>query len=407
MAKRSGTCSGERLMSEGEQLSSAALTPGRLAWLLTSYRDELLARWKRRVLEDPAVPDANRLSRPTFLDHIPELIDKLLKRLAVHPPEPWDERAGREVGRSGVGVAHAKQRIAHKYTLTEALVELSTFRVTVLALCEEHTVSLSLDEAALLHATIDELMTTSASEIERISRRMHEELLAVVAHDLPSPLNSIVLQAARLQDGGALEPERTGDMLARNAKMMERLIGDLLTFSTLQAGHFAIEAARVDAREIVHHTCEVFRPLAERRHITLTALLPDQEVRLWCDRDRITQALGNLVANAVKFTPEGGFIGVELAAGDGGCVFRVRDTGPGIAPEHIEDVFRPFWQAEATKKGGTGLGLAIARGIVEAHGGEIGVERSGPGATFAFSIPFGAKPQPSASLRASDPHKPA
>jgi hypothetical protein len=75
----------------------------------------------------------------------------------------------------------------------------------------------------------------------------------------------------------------------------------------------------------------------------------------------------------------------------------VRDTGPGIAPEHIENVFRPFWQVEANKQG-IGLGLAIARGIAEAHGGEIGVERSGPGATFVFSIPCGGVPSTTASL---------
>ncbi len=379
-------------MGEQDRLSAAALTPGRLAWLLTTFRGELLERWTRRVLEDPAVPEANRLPKPALEDHIPEVIDTLLKRLERHPAQAWGERAGRQDGGSGVGVAHARQRIALHYTLPEALRELSLFRVTVLSLCEEQHVTLGGDEAELFHATIDEMMTTSASELERISRRMYEQLMAVVAHDLRNPLNTITFQAARLKRG-ALDPEKAGDTLARNAKLMERLIGDLLTFSTLQAGHFAIEAADIDAREIVRHTCEQFRPLAEKRAIEISAVVPERDVLLRADRDRLEQALGNVVANAVKFTPDGGRVRIELDADGRECVFRVRDTGPGIPPEHIEDVFRPFWQAEPSKKG-MGLGL----GIVEAHGGEIGVERAGPGATFVFAIPYGSVPLPSASL---------
>jgi signal transduction histidine kinase len=164
-------------MGDEERLSTAALTPGRLAWLLVTFRVELLERWTQRVLEDPAVPDANRLPKPTLEDHVPALVERLVKRLARHPVEPWGERVGREVGGSGIGVAHAHQRIALDYSLPEALRELSLFRVTVLVLCEEHHVTLHGEEAELFHATIDEMMTASASELERISRRMYEQLL--------------------------------------------------------------------------------------------------------------------------------------------------------------------------------------------------------------------------------------
>jgi signal transduction histidine kinase len=386
-------------MGEGDRPSTAARTPGRLAWLLTTFREELLLRWTRRAIDDQKVPDANRLSKPALVDHVPDLLDRLLNRLALHPAEGWGERVGREVGGSGVGVAHARQRIALNYSLPEALRELSLFRVTVLSLCEEHDVLLSRDEAELFHATIDEMMTTSASELERISRRMYEQLMAVVAHDLRNPLNTITFQAARLR-GGSLDAEKVekaGDALARNAQLMERLIADLLTFSTLKGGHFAIEVAEVNASEIVREAYEQFRPLAERRGIEIAAIVPEREVLVRVDRDRIVQALGNLVANAVKFTPDKGRVRIELDSGGRECVFRVRDTGPGIPPEHIENIFRPFWQVEANKQG-IGLGLAIARGIVEAHGGEIGVERSGPGATFVFSIPCGGVPSTTASL---------
>ncbi len=351
------------------------------------------------------MPQANRLSTPALEDHIPELIETLLSRLARHPAEPWGERVGREVGRSGPGVAHARQRIALNYTLSDALRELSLFRTTVLAFCVELDVLLSRDEAELFHATLDEMMTTSASERERISRRMYEQLMAVVAHDLRNPLNTITFQAARLQRGN-LDPEKAGDMLARNAKIMARLIGDLLTFSTLQAGHFALVAEEVDAREIVRQTGEQFQQIAASRNIAVVTLMPEREVRLRCDRDRVLQALDNIVANAVKFTPEGGAVRIELVAGDDECLFRVRDSGPGIAPEHMDNLFRPFWQAERNKSG-MGLGLAIARGIVEAHGGQIDVERGAPtGATFVFSIPYRSLLRSSASLPPPLPSEP-
>jgi signal transduction histidine kinase len=387
-------------MHDGDALPASARTPGRLGWLLVTFRDELLDRWTQRALEDPAVPDANRLSKPALVDHVPEILERLLKRLAQHPPQRSGEANGRELGGSGVGVAHARQRIAVHYTLSEALRELSLLRVTVLALCEEHAVSLSLGEAELLHATLDEMMTASASELERISRRMSEQLMAVVAHDLRNPLNSIALQAALLRQGNfdLQKAEKAGNTLSRNAELMERLIGDLLTFSSLQAGHLAIEATKIDVRELMRHAYEMFKSLGEQRGIAVTATLPEKDVFLWCDGDRIAQALGNIIANALRFTAHGGRVAIELVAEGSQCIFRVRDTGPGIRPENIEDVFRPFWQADVNKQG-LGLGLAIARGIIEAHGGEIGIEQLGaPGAAFVFAIPFDAHPKTSASV---------
>ena len=374
----------------------SSVTMPNLVELLVTCHDEILQRWTRRVLEDPAVPDANRLSKPALEDHIPRLLEKLSTRLASNRSAPQGELAGRQLASSGVGVAHAQQRIALHYTLPEALRELSLFRLTMLAICEERGVSLGNEERELLHATIDEMMTASATERERIARSLYERAMAVVAHDLRNPLNTITMQAALLQHGTPGQ-EKAADTLTRNARLMDRLISDLFTFSTLQAGQFAIVWADVDVRELVLQVCEQFRSIATRRGIDVAADTPDREVRLRCDRDRIVQVLGNLVANAVKFTPDGGRVRVELDARGPQCVFRVSDTGPGIRPEQLEDVFRPFWQADVSSQG-AGLGLAIARGIVEAHGGEIGVGRAGPGATFVFSIPYDAAPDGKPSL---------
>jgi signal transduction histidine kinase len=376
---------------EYERLSVSALSEGRLAWLLTTYHRELLERWKRRVLEDPEVPGANRLSVPALEDHIPELIRRLLMRLARHPTEGWGERVGREVAASTVGVEHAQQRFAVHYTVAEALRELSHFRASVLVLCAEYHVVPNLDESALLHTTIDEMMARSATELERSSLGVHEQAMAVVAHDLRNPLNTIAMYAARMQAGDAVSsPSKTGEILARSVRSMDRLVEDLLTFSKLEGGRFSIQAAQVDARDVAREVSEQYGPAARRRRIELSTAMPDEAVRLVCDHDRILQALGNLVGNAIKFTPEGGRVRVDLEAREGHCLFRVTDTGPGIAPEHVEDVFRPFWQAPGSRQG-AGLGLAIARGIVEGHGGTIGVERHPPpGAHLVFTIPYEA-----------------
>jgi signal transduction histidine kinase len=144
----------------------------------------------------------------------------------------------------------------------------------------------------------------------------------------------------------------------------------------------------------------MFAPLAAERSVTLELSLRGELPPVLADADRVVQALGNLVGNALKFTPEGGrvSVAVERDGADGGrgagvdgargIRFRVADTGCGIAPEHLAHVFDRFWQARDARRGGAGLGLAIAKGIVEAHGGTLTVESEpGVGTTFTCSLP--------------------
>jgi signal transduction histidine kinase len=389
--------------SNEERLSVGALMPGRLAGLLLGNRDALMDRWKRRVLEDPGVPSANPLSTPALEDHIPKLIGILLMRLARHPSEAWGERVGREVGSSDeMGVAHAQHRFAIHYSITEAMRELSHFRSALLELCEENSIVLTFDETKLLHATIDELMTTSATELERSGLRAREEVMAVVAHDLQNPISTIAGWATRMEAGKMTEPEKTGAILARSAKRMQRLVEDLLMLAKLEAGHLSVRVADVDVSAIVRETVEQLRAYADRKHIAVTSTLPAEDVRLNGDRDRLGQALGNLLSNAIKFSPDSSSVVIDLTTEPDQCVLRVRDSGPGISPEHVEDVFRPFWQAHAGAKEGLGLGLAITRGIIEAHGGAIRVESAGEGASFVVLLPYEGLQRPSATLRGMD-----
>ncbi|HEY2511918.1 MAG TPA: HAMP domain-containing sensor histidine kinase [Polyangiaceae bacterium] len=247
------------------------------------------------------------------------------------------------------------------------------------------------------------MMAQSATELERFSLARYEQAMAVVAHELRTPLNAISMAAQRMELAADPASTKVGEFLSRSARTMSRLVEDLLLYSKLEADRFSIHAVTVDVREVVREACEVLQALARRRGVDIAASIPDTAVSCVCDHDRILQALGNLVSNAIRFTPKGGLVRVELEPQAERCVFRVADTGPGISADHIEHIFRPFWQAPGATQG-AGLGLAIARGIVEAHGGEIAAEHSArPGAVFTFWLPNEGSPKASASLPAAAP----
>jgi signal transduction histidine kinase len=370
-------------MNTGERISGT-LETGRLAELLLRHRAELLQRWEQRVLDDPAVADARDLPRPVLYDHVPALLAKLVSILRQHPSSAWGERAGRELGSVGLGRAHARQRLMLHYTVEEAMRELSHFRAALLELCEEHAVTLNREESILVHTTVDELMAASAAELEHAAVRAREQLLAIVAHDLRTPLSTVLLQARRLKSTDGARP--AAEAIERSVMRMSRLADDLVMLSKADAGRLSIDPHPDDARAIARDAIDELRSLAERKRIVILIDLPAEETGLVCDHERLVQALGNVIGNAVKFTPESGEVRVALSATEDECVFAISDSGPGILAEHLEDIFRPFWQAPGVPKSGVGLGLAIVRGIVEAHGGCV-VVRAAKRAERAEEIP--------------------
>ncbi|HET8655585.1 MAG TPA: HAMP domain-containing sensor histidine kinase, partial [Longimicrobiaceae bacterium] len=143
-------------------------------------------------------------------------------------------------------------------------------------------------------------------------------------------------------------------------------------------------------RELVRDGAEHFAPLAAEREIELVGDAAEGLPPVAADRERFLQLLGNLVGNAIKFTAERGRIVIGAEPDPGGVRFYVSDTGCGIPAEDLPHLFDRFWQAEHARRAGAGLGLAIARGIVEAHGGSLGVESTpGEGSTFSFVLPAG------------------
>ena len=177
-------------------------------------------------------------------------------------------------------------------------------------------------------------------------------------------------------------------MIERSVNRMHRLLGDLLDIASIEAGHLSVEVQRCSVTALVSEAIELSGVPAAKKQLQLERVLPSKELQIECDRDRVLQVFGNLVGNAIKFTPSGGSIRVAVESRGEEALFSVADSGPGIAPEELAHVFDRFWQAKKTARLGTGLGLTIAKALVEAHGGRIWVESTlGKGATFFFTMP--------------------
>jgi PAS domain S-box-containing protein len=230
----------------------------------------------------------------------------------------------------------------------------------------------------------------SARERAEAAVRTREEVLAIVSHDLRNPLNTIALAVSALESGDMppQEAARTIEVVRRAVDRMTRLIADLLDVARVAAGQkLTIQPERLDIRSVVAETCDGLAAEAERKRQHLECRVGDDLPPVEGDRHRLVQVLSNLVGNALKFTGEDGRVTVTAEREGTDVVVSVTDTGPGIRPEHLAQVFNPYWQARQTARLGSGLGLAIAKGIVEAHGGRIwATSTPGSGSTFAFAL---------------------
>jgi signal transduction histidine kinase len=224
--------------------------------------------------------------------------------------------------------------------------------------------------------------------------RERDDVLAIVSHDLRTPLTSIAASADLLlrSPGASGLEEQTRERaraIQRGAARMARLVDDLSDVAAVDAGRLHLRApARCVAADLTREAFQMFEPLAASEARRLVADLPPPEVAVMCDRERVFQVLSNLIGNAIKFTAAGDAITLRAEAAGDEVRFSVRDTGPGLAPAELPHVFERHWQGPGGAQRGSGLGLFIARGIAEAHGGRIWVESEpGEGSTFVFTLP--------------------
>jgi signal transduction histidine kinase len=215
-----------------------------------------------------------------------------------------------------------------------------------------------------------------------------KELLGIVAHDLRNPLSAILLRASSIEkgDGGQKTIEAAASIRA-TCQRMAFLTQSLLDAASVEAGRMSVAAGRVFVETIIADTLETFALVASEQRIRLEQDVTPNSLDVRADRERLLQVLSNLVGNALKFTPQGGTVRICAQSVRGRVKFEVRDTGPGIGPEHLPHLFEPYWKSDLRGRRGIGLGLYIAKGIVEAHRGRIWVESSpGKGSSFQFEL---------------------
>lgn len=229
----------------------------------------------------------------------------------------------------------------------------------------------------------------------RIAVRTREDVLAVVSHDLRSPLGTVQLSATLLMGHYASADQRARrhlELIHRSCLRMENLIDDLLDTAAIRTGRLQLDLRKETADSIIEEAIDLQHSIAEELGIRLTRVCEAEEVIakdviINCDRDRILQVFSNLIGNALKFCRPGDSIAVGCRPAGDHVVFSVTDTGPGIDPEVSAHLFEPYWSGANHIKQGAGLGLCICRGIVQGHGGRLWVESNlGAGATFLFAI---------------------
>lgn len=226
---------------------------------------------------------------------------------------------------------------------------------------------------------------------EREADRLKDEFFALVSHELRTPLTSMLGYLELVRDENLSEDGLEFiDVIERNAHRLQRVVGDLLFVARFEAGHIPILVGQLDVRTLCDEALAAALPAAERASVQLH-LDADRSALLDADRDRLGQTLDNLVNNAIKFTPEGGDVTIRLRDRGDSVVFEVQDSGEGIDPDEIDNVFKRFYRSNRVVRRavpGAGLGLTIVRSIVEAHGGTIRVtSRLGRGSTFTVTLP--------------------
>ncbi|MEA2519098.1 MAG: hypothetical protein QOF49_1178 [Chloroflexota bacterium] len=252
---------------------------------------------------------------------------------------------------------------------------------------------------AVALADREELYAEQTRLAERLfaASQAKSDFIASMSHELRTPLSAILgfselMRAEPVVGAGRVVPVEWIEHIHRGGQHLLSLINDVLDLAKVEAGRLELELANFDIGGLVVETVAGLRPLADRKHITITTTTA--AVAFAGDRGRIRQVLYNLLSNAIKFTPDGGSISVDETVVASEVSISVSDTGPGIAPEHQGLIFEEFRQVgdSAGRREGTGLGLAVARRLVEAHGGRLDlVSELGKGSRFTAAFPHDAE----------------
>ena len=223
--------------------------------------------------------------------------------------------------------------------------------------------------------------------------RSRDDLMAIVSHDLRNPLgvvltSSALLLRADLPTDKGERARRQVEAIQRAGNRMNRLIKDLLDLASIQGGQLVLTRRAHDAGTLMSDSVASLQPLAVQKSQRLQAEPSAQVLSVDCDRERVVQVFAHVVGNAIKFSGEGGEIRVSVATDGATVCFTIKDNGPGMSPEELQNLFDRYWQARRRNREGIGLGLSLVKGIVEGHGGRVWAESAiGAGTTVHFTLP--------------------
>lgn len=246
---------------------------------------------------------------------------------------------------------------------------------------------------------------------ERVNA-LKDEFLAIVSHELRSPLSAIAGWAHMLRRGASAEDFETGlEVIEQSVRVQTKLIEDLLDISRITSGQLSLDLQALEPRVFIDAAVEAVRPAAEEKGIRISKVLDLSAGPVLGDAARLQQVMVNLLVNAVKFTPEHGWVEVGLHRVGVEAEIRVTDSGIGISPAFLPHVFDRFRQADASihrRFGGLGLGLAIVKRLVELHGGSVSAQSQGEGsgATFALRLPLQVSRNDPAPVRPAERPEP-
>lgn len=355
---------------------------------LAPLREHLIEGWAQLYLSSAI--RLSFLSEQTVLELIRKPVDLLVNEI---PHGRFDEYFE---GMASLGRHYADQNLPyHNMVLAIHLYE--DIIVPIILKINRDADELQAALRALDHLFHNALAVAAAAYYQGLlteleaARQRHQQLSSMVIHELRNPLTVIAGYAQVLavaERGGPSSPPRAIAALGSQVQRLQQLVADLADTAAIEAGHFELHRSVSDLRAVVREVVEQQRVTTSRHRLHLTA--PQQPVLADLDATRIAQVLGNLIANAVKYTPEGDIRICVERHGDEALV-SVADEGPGIAAEDLPYLFRPFSRLPTTRgSAGQGLGLFIAKSIVEAHGGHVWAESGGEGrgATFSFTVPI-------------------
>jgi signal transduction histidine kinase/ActR/RegA family two-component response regulator len=362
---------------------------------------ELIARWAERAKAEQ--PTAARVHLDVLMDHLPAFLAELGRSLATAGDD--SDRPRRQAGE------HGDQRWDVGWSITELVRDYQILRVVLAEFLEESLGRrLAARESLVLNVAIDDAIEsavaafaasqstpgTATTTTRNEALELLLNVLGVVGHELRNPLAPLrnSLEILRIAGSDTVRVEKTRQIMERQLQVLGRLVEDLMDLPRLARGKMSIVRERVDLTRLVRASTEDRRRGLEAAGLALKADIPSGPLWMIGDETRLTQAFGNLISNAQKFTDRGGSVTVRLVVpATRRAIVSVSDTGVGIDVAVLPRVFEAYTQAAKIpdpNRGGLGLGLALVKGVVELHGGLVTAASDGigTGATFTVELPL-------------------